>query len=235
MPPRADHYRTLRVSPLAGQKDIDAAFRKLAREYHPDVNAGPRAVEAMAELNLAYQTLGDPAQRREYDAARRSPASAFETPKARAADSPGRRSLYPPVLELETAIVEMPELAPGKRVRKTVFLKNGGGGSLSGTIRTSSPNLTVAPRTFEGNDIAVAIEASVDPERPPRRTNGYLAWRVKVLSNGGEADLTVRAPYRGPGDERTGLMKLTYRIEAWAVLLLLLILLVWPIVVFVAD
>lgn len=235
MNPRTDHYRTLRVSPLAGQKDIDAAFRKLAREYHPDVNAGPRAAEAMAHLNLAYRILRDPAQRRKYDAARRSPASLFETPRAGPADSAGERSLYPPVLKLETAMVEMPELAPGRRVKETVFLKNSGGGSLSGTIRTSSPDLTVAPKTFEGNEIAIVIEASVDAERPPRRTDGYLAWRVKVFSNGGEAELSVRAPYRGPGDERTGLMKLTFQIEAGAVLLLLLILLIWPIVAFASS
>lgn len=46
---------------------IDVAFRRLARMYHPDVNSSPDANERMKALNLAYEILGDPAKRADYD------------------------------------------------------------------------------------------------------------------------------------------------------------------------
>lgn len=65
-----DYYRVLQVDPQAEEEVIEAAYRRLARKYHPDVYAGPDAAERMRELNLAYSVLRDPAKRQEYDAAR---------------------------------------------------------------------------------------------------------------------------------------------------------------------
>jgi hypothetical protein len=65
-----DYYRVLQVDPQAEEEVIEAAYRRLARKYHPDVYAGPDASERMRELNLAYALLKDPAKRQEYDAAR---------------------------------------------------------------------------------------------------------------------------------------------------------------------
>jgi hypothetical protein len=65
-----DYYRILQVDPQAEEEVIEAAYRRLARKYHPDVYAGPDAAERMRELNLAYSVLRDSIKRQEYDAAR---------------------------------------------------------------------------------------------------------------------------------------------------------------------
>lgn len=61
-----DYYSLLDVAPDADEATIRAAFRSLARRYHPDV-AGTGNLERMRALNVAYQTLGDPEQRSLYD------------------------------------------------------------------------------------------------------------------------------------------------------------------------
>src|SRR5260370_28170579 len=63
-----DYYATLGVSRTATPKEIKAAFRKLARKHHPDVNPGDRAAEArFKEINEANEVLSDPEKRRKYD------------------------------------------------------------------------------------------------------------------------------------------------------------------------
>src|SRR5687767_3143509 len=63
-----DYYATLGVGKPASEKEIKQAYRKLARKYHPDVNPGDKKAEAQfKEINEAYEVLGDPAKRKEYD------------------------------------------------------------------------------------------------------------------------------------------------------------------------
>jgi molecular chaperone DnaJ len=63
-----DLYEVLGVSREATQEDIKRAYRRLARQHHPDVNReDPQAERQFKEINLAYQTLSDPAKRRQYD------------------------------------------------------------------------------------------------------------------------------------------------------------------------
>jgi hypothetical protein len=61
-----DYYAILEVAPDADEAAIRFAFRRLARRYHPDI-AGTGSLERMQQLNIAYQTLSDPTQRRIYD------------------------------------------------------------------------------------------------------------------------------------------------------------------------
>jgi curved DNA-binding protein len=66
-----DYYQILGVSPDADEKTIRQAFRKLARQYHPDVNPGDNtAEEQFKAINEANQVLSDPEQRKKYDALR---------------------------------------------------------------------------------------------------------------------------------------------------------------------
>jgi hypothetical protein len=65
-----DHYRTLQVEPSAGLEAIHAAYRRLARLYHPDLNPSPEAAARMRAINAAYRVLSDPRRRAEYDAQR---------------------------------------------------------------------------------------------------------------------------------------------------------------------
>ena len=64
-----DYYRILGVPRTASTKDIKRAYRKLARQYHPDVNPGDKAAEEkFKEINEAYEVLSDPEKRKKYDA-----------------------------------------------------------------------------------------------------------------------------------------------------------------------
>ena len=68
MPKTKDFYEVLGVPRTANQKDIGAAFRKLARKHHPDLNAGDKQAEArFKELSEAHEVLSDPGKRRLYD------------------------------------------------------------------------------------------------------------------------------------------------------------------------
>src|ERR687886_38509 len=63
-----DYYEVLGVPRSASQKEIKAAFRKLARQHHPDVNPGdPEAAEKFKEINEAHEVLSDPEKRKKYD------------------------------------------------------------------------------------------------------------------------------------------------------------------------
>ena len=63
-----DYYSILQVSPHAPIADIKAAFRRLARLYHPDLNPDdPESAEKFKHISQAYETLSDPNKRRRYD------------------------------------------------------------------------------------------------------------------------------------------------------------------------
>jgi curved DNA-binding protein CbpA len=70
MPEPVDAYKVLQVDPEAEDDVIQAAYRRLARKYHPDLTSGPEAAARMAAINAAWELVGKPASRAAYDRAR---------------------------------------------------------------------------------------------------------------------------------------------------------------------
>lgn len=62
-----DYYAILGVDKTASQDEIQRAYRKLARKYHPDVNKEPGAEDTFKDLGEAYEVLKDPEKRKKYD------------------------------------------------------------------------------------------------------------------------------------------------------------------------
>jgi len=74
-----DYYKVLGVVPTATDKEITRAYRKLAKEHHPDANPGSE--ERFKEISAAYDVLGDTEKRKEYDEVRtHGPIGGFGTP-----------------------------------------------------------------------------------------------------------------------------------------------------------
>ncbi len=72
---KKDFYEVLGIKKGASESEIKSAYRKLAREYHPDVNKTPEAATKFKEVSEAYQVLSDPQKKQTYD---QFGASAFE-------------------------------------------------------------------------------------------------------------------------------------------------------------
>ncbi len=62
-----DYYQILQVASAADQEVIEAAYRRLARKYHPDVDTSPDATSRMQTINEAFTVLSSPAKRADYD------------------------------------------------------------------------------------------------------------------------------------------------------------------------
>ena len=65
--PRHTFYKILMLAEIADQEIIATVYRKLAQRYHPDIDPSAEAARRMAEINEAYATLKNPAERKKYD------------------------------------------------------------------------------------------------------------------------------------------------------------------------
>jgi curved DNA-binding protein CbpA len=76
MSDRIDPYKTLQVDPEAEDEVIQAAYRRLARKYHPDLADTAEAAARMAAINAAWELIGDPTARQAFDRGRTGGATA---------------------------------------------------------------------------------------------------------------------------------------------------------------
>ena len=91
MSPSPDPYKTLQVDPEAEDEVIAAAYRRLARKYHPDVAASPEAAVRMAAINAAWEEIGEPDRRAAFDRQR-----AVQSALRRAAEATAPRGAAAP-------------------------------------------------------------------------------------------------------------------------------------------
>lgn len=89
-----DPYKVLQVDPEAEDEVIEAAYRRLARKYHPDVAPGAEAQDRMVRINQAWEMLKDPVKRAAVDRARTR--SATTAARAAAAEARARASQQGP-------------------------------------------------------------------------------------------------------------------------------------------
>ena len=186
-----DYYATLGVSKTASDKEIKAAFRKLARKYHPDVNPGDKAAEArFKEINEANEVLGDAAKRKKYDElganwrmyeqAQQSGQGPGAGPFGQWSYSPGGGAggFRPMTQE------EMEDMFGGGDSPFSDFFKTFFGGDMAGERRTRSR----APRSAKGRDVEHEIE--LDLEDALRGT----VQRLGINQNGQHRSVEVRIP-----------------------------------------
>jgi curved DNA-binding protein CbpA len=118
-------YKVLQVDPEAEDEVIQAAYRRLARKYHPDLAETPEAAARMSRINAAWELIGDPAARRAFDRKRATEAAttgrAGETgnrSSAAGTTAPGRPA--PVTHPLGTKPPSSPQPGPAARPPETV-------------------------------------------------------------------------------------------------------------------
>jgi hypothetical protein len=73
----ANPYTTLGIPRTASAADVREAYRRLAKQFHPDLHADAQTTERMQRINQAWETLSDPTARARYDAQTAAPAPAY--------------------------------------------------------------------------------------------------------------------------------------------------------------
>jgi DnaJ-class molecular chaperone len=174
-----DYYEILGVPRTATQKEIKAAFRKLARQYHPDVNPGdPSAEQRFKEINEANEVLSDPEKRRVYDEA--GPVWQ-EAQQGRPGPSPFGAGQGPQVEYRSVSPEDLEDLFGDANPFSDFFYdlfgsRRGGGGG------------TRSPRTRRGEDVEGEVDVSLEEAfRGTTRT-------VDLAEPGGTRRIEVRIP-----------------------------------------
>jgi len=204
-----DYYKTLGLSKGASQDDIRKAYRKLAREHHPDVNPGNEAaVRKFQQINEANEVLGDPDKRKKYDQYGKDweHAEAFEKMKAQGGGQPFGQYTYaggsPEGMDEGGFSDFFQSLFGGGRFQ-------GFGGGMGGGGRQ---------RAFKGQDITANLELTLeDAYQTHKRTIEVNGKQIRITIPAGVEDgQTIRLRGHGqPGAQGgpAGDLLLTFRFD----------------------
>ena len=187
-----DLYKTLGVAENADDAAIKKAYRKLAKEYHPDVTGDDKKkTERFKEINEAYAVLGDPQKRKEYDRLKHAPVRPDGMPEGFDADAFART--------FGGARATAGGVEFGDFDVSDIFASLFGGGGGAGRA-TQSWGGRVRPRQARGSDVIGALpvtfaEAALGTKRTIRTGSGATV-EITVppgVENGGR----LRVPGKG--------------------------------------
>ena len=204
MTPEKDHYAVLDLPRSASATEIKRRYRQLMREAHPDANQGDlaAATRRAARLNLAFETLGDDARRRAYDASLplASPRRGRRDPKRDriyahwaeqedwedivAANVPPPRPAHvhqqEPLIEPDEIEVDMAELRLSPRVKRHIRVTNRCECVMKGDVSTSEPWVWGPIGHFE---LQLGAHVDFDIEIVGRKVAFPGLSRVSVVTN----------------------------------------------------
>jgi curved DNA-binding protein CbpA len=162
-----DPYKTLQVDPEAERDVIEAAYRRLARKYHPDVSVEPGAVEKMVQINHAWEMLRDPVRRASVDRAR---AREMGTTARVVADDGKTHAAGYDHHASDPAHRTRPAPGPGWPIPGGTDPTSG---SLGGRGEHGSPNMT-SGRSTEGYRYDAATMGTASAGPPPGNPSGSI-------------------------------------------------------------
>ena len=171
MTSRADHYKILQVDPEAEAEIITVAYKRLAAKYHPDVNPAPDAERRMRELNAAYEVVGVPARRSDYDLQRlRRPVRGGGVVGAPRRSAPPAAAVF---------VVAPRSLSFGKVTKgaaPTARLEVGvtGGRTLIGEVRASQPWIQLNVSRLFADRTAIQVTIDTVPLEEGRQYAGAV-------------------------------------------------------------
>jgi curved DNA-binding protein CbpA len=169
--PATDYYKLLGVTPAASPEEIQAAYRRLAKAYHPDLHADSTAAATnMARVNVAKSVLLDRETRASYDhlrAARGRPAAAARVAHAATTPPPAGRAAPPAAT---SGVRYAPQPSAAGRPRHRVGAHMGGRTGRSGLDRQTGILFLIAVPLIAALAMYVfeAVQVSVQaPRQPP--------------------------------------------------------------------
>ncbi|MGQ9552927.1 MAG: DnaJ domain-containing protein [Anaerolineae bacterium] len=150
-----DLYKILQVDPDAEPEVVEAAYRRLALKYHPDVSTAPDAAERMRDLNMAYEVLGDAGKRARYDQ-QRSRGDGHSHSRS----APRHPRTPPPRLHIEPQSLQFGPLPKGSTQTAQLRITMEGIGSLKGCVRPNQPWIRTSVSDADGS--SCTVEVTVD-------------------------------------------------------------------------
>ena len=165
-----DYYEILQVHPSAEPEIIKAAYRKLARKYHPDVNRDPATEEQMKKVNKAYEVLSNPEKRKLYHSEWVQKAGTWR----------GTRAVSKPKPVVDPEYIHFKSVKLGKVQTASFVIRNTGGHYTK--IWVSNPNSWVrVVRYFsltDSDELPLQVEIEVEGEEWGKSYIEYI--RVKL-------------------------------------------------------
>ncbi|MCA9626057.1 MAG: DnaJ domain-containing protein [Myxococcales bacterium] len=190
-----DLYEILQVSRSAEPEVIEAAYKRLARKYHPDTSPLADAEERLKRLNLAYQILGNPALRAAYDRTRLNEDDEDQVDEDQDDEEYRRPQQAPPGSwrPYQHHQYQYPQQIPGPGTSSK--------GVLSGCLKVLGVATLVAGaavvRTclYLAEDSKTARPVETAPERPPPKKVWFNPYEVCVANTEGEGVYLRSLPF----------------------------------------